>query len=318
MRVAAVQMTAELGAVDKNIRTARRLTEAAFSQGAQMIILPEFFTSAMGFHPVMNTVAEGPNGPALKMMRELAETFGGIIGGSLITISGKDAHNTFYLVFPDGQLFRHRKDRPTMWENCYYRGGTDDGLFKTPIGNVGAVLCWEFVRTQTARRLVQRTDLVVGGSCWWSLPEKRLPFFSDSVRDRNLTIMRETPARFARLVGCPVVHAAHAGNFRGKTPLLPGFAYKSYFLGETQIVDGKGKVLARMSRSDGEGHIMADITFGRRTPSENIPDGFWIPDLPVPIRLAWWYQNLHGKVYYRAKKCGRANPIPAKKIQGDR
>ena len=313
LRVAAVQMTAALGDVAKNIRDARRLAGAAFDQGAQMVILPEFFTSAMGFHPAMRTVAEKIDGPALRMLRELAASRQGIIGGSFITAVGRDAYNAFFLVFPDGRIFEHRKDQPTMWENCYYRGGTDDGVLSTPIGDIGAALCWEFVRTRTVRRLIHRVDLVVGGSCWWSLPKKRLPGFTPAVREKNHTIMRETPARFARLLGCPVIHAAHAGYFKGKTPLLPGFPYESFFLGETQIVDAAGTILARMKQTDGEGYILADIVPERTRPSEDIPERFWIPDLPAPIRLAWWYQNIHGKSRYYTwgymKSRTRANMI---------
>ena len=117
-----------------------------------------------------------------------------------------------------------------------------------------------------------------------------------------MEMMRQTPSRFARMLGCPVVHAAHSGEFKGKTPLLPGLAYEAFFLGETQIVDAAGTVLARMDRADGVGHIAADITIGRRPPSAQIPDRFWIPDIPAPIRLAWWYQNLHGKWYYRYRQ----------------
>ena len=302
MKVAAVQMTATLGDVDKNLQSARRLAVDAFSHGARMVILPEFFTSAMGFHPVMNSVMEKPDGPALLLLKELAAAWNGIIGGSFITAGKAHAYNSFFLVFPDQQIFRHDKDQPTMWENCYYRGGSDDGVFKTSIGDIGVALCWELVRTRTVRRMIGRVDLVVGGSCWWNLPQKPLPGFTDSVRDKNVSIMRETPARFARLMGCPVVHAAHAGEFKGKTPMLPGFVYESFFLGETQIVSAEGTVLARMGTADGEGYIMAEIDPGRRMPSENIPDRFWIPELPAPIRFAWWYQNLHGKWYYQKRR----------------
>jgi predicted amidohydrolase len=302
MRVAAVQMTAELGNIQGNIESARRLAGDAFSHGARMVILPEFFTSAMGFHPLMNFVAEKPDGSALGMLKELAVAWNGIVGGSFILTVGTDTYNCFFLVFPDQQLFRHYKDQPTMWENCYYRGGTDDGVFRTPIGTIGAALCWEFVRTRTVRRMVGRVDLVVGGSCWWSLPKRRLPGFTEAVRDKNASIMRETPARFARLVGCPVIHAAHAGKFKGQIPLLPGLPYESFFLGETQIVTAEGTVLAKMDQSDGDGYIMADINPGRQAPSEKVPDRFWIPDMPVPIRFAWWYQNLHGQWYYQKRR----------------
>ncbi|MFO8048018.1 MAG: carbon-nitrogen hydrolase family protein [Desulfosudaceae bacterium] len=299
MKAAAIQMTATLGDVAGNLAEARRLAGQAFDRGAELVILPEFFTSAMGFDPGMRQAARPFEGEPLALLRELAGIHDGIIGGSFITSDGPDNYNTFALVFPDGRVFTHNKDQPTMWENCYYRGGADDGVLDTPLGQVGAALCWEFVRARTAARLVNRVEVVVGGSCWWSLPKKPLPGFTRRVSDRNKTIMRQTPARFARMVGCPVVHAAHAGAFKCRTPLLPGFPYESEYLGETQIVDGRGTVLARMSRSEGAGIITADITLGRVEPAEAIPERFWIPDLPVQIRLAWWYQNRHGRWYYR-------------------
>jgi hypothetical protein len=64
------------------------------------------------------------------------------------------------------------------------------------------------------------------------------------------------------------------------------------------IVDATGEVLARLSREEGEGIAVADIEPGRITPSEDPPQGFWIPELPWLIRLVWWYQNLHGRWYY--------------------
>ena len=299
MQVAAIQMTAVLGDVEANLASARRLATEAFARGAELVILPEFFTSAMGFHPLMKSAARPLEGAPLALLRELAAAHDGVIGGSFITAEPDGNYNTFVLMFPDGRFFTHQKDQPTMWENCYYRGGTDDGVLDTPLGPVGAALCWEFVRSRTARRLAGRVDLVVGGSCWWSLPKKRLPGFTRQVAAKNREIMRLTPARFARLAGCPVIHAAHAGAFACRTPLLPGFPYESEYLGETQIVDADGTVRARITREQGEGIALAAVTPGRVTPVETAPPGFWIPDLPLPIRLAWWYQNRHGRWYYR-------------------
>lgn len=299
MKVAAIQMTARLGAVEHNLQSARRLARQAFQQGARLVVLPEFFPSAMGFHPVMVHAARPLNGEPARMLMELARTHDGIIGGSFITARENGFYNTFILAFPDGTLFTHDKDQPTMWENCYYQGGADDGILATPLGNIGVALCWEFVRTRTARRLINQVKMVIGGSCWWGLPDIWIPGFTRRVRDTNIAIMQDTPSRFARLLGCPVIHAAHAGAFECRIPLLPGLPYRSCFLGETQIVDARGTILARMGRSDGEGFIIAEVDLNdKQAPAEPIPDGFWIPDIPFPIRFAWWYQNLHGRWYY--------------------
>ena len=142
----------------------------------------------------------------------------------------------------------------------------------------------------------------MGGSCWWTLPKKRLPGFPRKLNDSNLNVMKETIPRFARMLGVPVVHAAHAGDVDCGLPLLPGFPYQSCFLGETQIVDGVGNQLARMSREDGEGFVTADIDVDKKCPpTEKIPDTFWISTLPVQFKIIWAYQNWHGKRYYQKK-----------------
>ncbi len=303
MKVAAVQMKAALGNVRVNMDAARSLASQAFSQGAELVILPEFFTSAMAFHPVMQGAAQPLDGPPLQLLKDLARDHQGTVGGSFIAVRNQNAYNTFALAFPDGSVFFHDKDQPTMWENCYYVGGDDDGVLDTPLGPLGSALCWEFVRTRTAKRLRGRVNLVIGGSCWWSLPTVRLPGLSPHLADTMLEIMKETPGRMARLVGAPVVHAAHAGNFSGRMPLIPGIPYDSHLVGQTQITDALGKVLAKMDREDGEGCILADLDFaqGPQAPSEPIPTGFWIPRIPRRVRAVWSYQNVHGRWYYRLK-----------------
>ncbi len=265
-----------------------------------MVILPEFFTSAVAFHPAMLSAALPFDGPALEMMRGAARRYNGYVGGSFIASREGENYNAFALAFPDGDYGIHEKDHPTMWENCYYLGGKDEGIIETPVGLVGVALCWELVRSRTVHRLRGKVDLLVGGSCWWTVPDRAIPIpGKKEVHRRNLEIMRETPVRMARMLGVPVVHAAHAGVFECRMPLLPGLPYRSFFLGETMIVDAAGEVLARLSREDGEGVAVADIELGRIAPSEDPPERFWIPDLPWLIRLVWGYQNLHGRWYYR-------------------
>ncbi|MHA2184039.1 MAG: carbon-nitrogen hydrolase family protein, partial [Promethearchaeota archaeon] len=282
MRVAAIQMKAELGNVEVNLKSAKKLANNAFNDGAELVILPEFFTSAMGFHPKMLDVVRPINGKPTQLLINLAQKFNGIIGGSFIAFRGKESYNTFVLAFPDGSLFFHDKDQPTMWENCYYVGGTDDGVLETDIGNIGAVLCWEFVRSRTAKRLLNRVDIVVGGSCWWSSPEQFPRGGSPGLRETTFKMMVETPAIFARMLGAHIIHAGHAGDFICDMPFYPDLQYKSYYEGETQIVDGSGEILERLKREEGEGFIIADIDIEKKwEPSETIPDRFWIPDMPA-------------------------------------
>ena len=294
MKVAAIQMKAEFTNVKANLEIAKRLASEAFQEGAELVIIPEFFTSAMGFHPKMLDVVRPLKGEPWQLLNQLAKKYNGVIGGSFIALREQESYNTFVLAFPDGTNYYHDKDQPTMWENCYYLGGTDNGILETELGNIGVALCWEFVRTRTARRLLDHVDIVVGGSCWWTLPEREISGYRSDLRKTVLEMMEETPGKFAQMVGIPVVHAAHAGDFEGETPLMPDIPYKSYYLGETQIVDGSGKILARLSREDGEGVILANIDLKKKwEPSESIPDRFWIPDMPQELNQAWNIFNNH-------------------------
>jgi N-carbamoylputrescine amidase len=300
MRVAAIQMRAQVGAIARNLSSAEALVREAFRRGAQWVILPEFFPSAVAFTPAMLSALQPLEGPALELMRRLAREQDGIVGGSFIAQSGKDCFNSFLLVFPNGQYFRHDKDLPTMWENSYYMGGSDDGILDTPAGPVGVAMCWELIRSRTARRLLGRVDLVVGGSCWWDL---RLPvsprYAEDQAQLREL--LRNAPAHLARMLGVPVVHASHAGEFEGLTPGNESMPYVSRYLGETQITDGVGRVLARMTYEDGEGVITADITPGKVAgASAPIPENFWTGELPPMAAKAWEHLNLLGRQYYAA------------------
>ncbi len=298
---AAVQMCAKLGDVEANLEKTSRLIDEAFHRGAELVVVPEFFTSAMGFHSSLLQSALSFNGKALQLLLNKAREHRGAVGGSFLA-QKEDGHryNTFIMAFPDGKYYTHDKDLPTMWENCYYRGGDDPGIMGTPWGPIGVALCWEMIRTQTVKRLRSQIDLLVAGSCWWTLPDRSIPFpFKKRLSQINLKIMQDTPARMARLLGVPVVHAANAGDFTCAVPWLPGFKYRSFFLGETQIVDEKGNILSRMAREDGEGVIVAEINTGKNNPAEQPPDSFWIPRLPFSLKLFWHYQNLHGKRYYR-------------------
>jgi hypothetical protein len=90
-----------------------------------------------------------------------------------------------------------------MWENSYYIGGSDDGVLATPAGPVGSALCWELIRSQTARRLVGKVNLDVGGSSWWDLRHPVPPKETD-YQALMRTLLRQAPGELARRVGVPM------------------------------------------------------------------------------------------------------------------
>jgi predicted amidohydrolase len=292
-------MTAKLANVDVNLSKAERLTRIAFTRGARWVILPEFFTSAIAFHPDMARATEPVDGRPTQLLCKLAREGHAVVGGSFLAWRDGNAYNTFVLALPNGEALRHDKDYPSLWEACYYVGGSDDGVLSTPDGNVGVALCYEFVRSRTAARLKGKVGFVVGGSCPWGM-EDTAPA-DDPMSKWLLDLVKKWPGDFARLLGVPVVHASHAGRFEGRSwPGKPS-PFPSSYLGETQIVNGQGEILARMSEQDGEGVITADLTPGEVSGKRlSIPDRFWIPAMPTEEIRQWEAQLKTGREFYLA------------------
>src|SRR5262245_33169652 len=73
IRVAAIQMKAELGEVETNLAKAEKLVREAFGKGAKWVILPEFFPSAIAVHHKMLDAARPLDGKPTQLLRRLAK-----------------------------------------------------------------------------------------------------------------------------------------------------------------------------------------------------------------------------------------------------
>jgi predicted amidohydrolase len=298
MRVAAVQMRAAVAAVDANLERCERLAGEAAARGAEAIVLPEFFTTGIAFDDALLDAALPPDGAATQLLRDVARRHGALTGGSFLC-RDDDGHvrNAFFVVTPDGEVAgRHDKDLPTMWENCFYVGGADDGVIDAGDVSIGAAVCWELMRTQTVRRLRGRVDLVLAGSGWWSLGES-WPLTAGAER-RNAARARRAAEAFATYVGAPVAHAAHAGEARCRMPWLP-LPYRGRFEGGAVVCDADGTVLARRDAAEGDGVAIADVRPRRVAPLREPPGRFWLHDRGAIAAAAWSYQRVPGRRYYR-------------------
>lgn len=273
MRVAAIQLDAEVGNLEVNLGRCERVAAEAARRGAEWIVLPEFFASGVGNLPELATTAPPPDGAPTAMLKRVASTHRVTVGGSTL-VRDPDGHvrNAFFLVAPDGRLLgRHDKDLPTMWESRLYTGGADDGVIAAGGIDVALALCWELIRSDTARRVAGRADLVLSGSAWWSVPSLWPYSFTRRLQRANERCALAAPSEFAVFAGAPVVHAAHSGALR--CPFLPSaFEYSGFFQGGASITDADGRVLALRRREQGTGIVLADVSPGRRR-SRVVPPG---------------------------------------------
>ncbi len=301
MRVAAVQLAVELGDVEANLAESERLAREAADRGAELVSLPEFFTTGAAFVPELAAAALPPDGAATALLKRVAAEKRIWLGGSFLCRDADgEVRNAFFLAGPDGEVLgRHDKDMPTMWENSFYVGGADDGVIDAGPFTAGAAVCWEFMRSATARRLVGRVDVVIGGSNWWSVPAWPPRRLTTRMEERNARTALRAPSFFARLVGAPVVHAAISGAISCRMPELPLIPYRGRFEGGALIAAADGEVLALRRGEEGPGVVVAEIEVGRVPPAAPVPSRYWLHRRGVLPAIAWHTERLHGRRWYR-------------------
>jgi len=306
-RIAVIQPALELGAVEANLgRIEDLIRDAHREHGPAVIVLPEGFSSPNVYDPLIREVPRPIDGQPFQLLTRLARELDCVIGGGFLAVRGGNAYGTYVLAEPDGSAHLHDKDIPTAWEQHFYLGGDDRGVTRCGAlgATVGLVSGWEWARNRTAGRLREGgVELVIGGMCWPSMPLNwTAPPFRSWVRREHAIWRRqarELPGLLARIVGAPVAHASHVGPVRGRTPALRGLAWRTEMLGESQICERDGTILARLSLEDGEGHVAADVELGPPQPLDPVGGRYWIPKMTLSTHLAWHSMNTHGALSYR-------------------
>jgi predicted amidohydrolase len=309
VRIAVVQPHLEVGAVEQNlIRLEDLVREAVREHQPELVILPEAASSPTVHDQQLSEAARPIDGAPLQLLRHLSRELGVVIGGGFLAHRGHDVFNTYALAEPNGGVHLSNHDGSTFWGRHYARGASRPrrnivgALGDAPVG----VACgWEWARTDTARGLQHRIQLMVGGICWpsyplnWSGPLDR---WMRREHDRQQQQARELPGQVARLLGVPVAVASHVGSARFATPLAGGLDWDTDMLGESQIVDRDGSVLARLSGADGEGHVSATVTLEPPAPLDPLNELSWIPNPSTTTRALRRALRLHGALGYQAQR----------------
>lgn len=298
MKIVAIQLDAKFADVRSNLISSEGLIKQACSLGAELVLLPEFFTSAIGFSKQMLNVPS-LNKQVHDLLTKWAAEYNIIIGGSYLSLENNNVYNLFELVFQNGETYQHKKDIPTQFENCYYTNGDQNNVLITPIGNIGIALCWEMIRYDTLRRMAGKVDIVLAASCWWDLPEDA-PLDREPLRKYNQNLALETPVEFAKLVQVPVVHANHCGKVTANHFPNANKIQTRQFVGATQIMNENGYVLERREFAEGEGFVFADLIWdtSKRRKAKAYPEKYWIPSLPDSYINAWETINPQAANYY--------------------
>jgi len=245
MRVAAVQLTSTAD-FTANLESADRLTRAAASDGAQLVVLPEKW-SALGRGEDLVAGAQPLDGPAISWARATARELGiDLVAGSISERVANDERlrNTSVHVGPDGELqASYRKvhmfdvvvDGTVYHESEHEEPGEELVVSATADGvELGLSICYD-VRFPELYRI-----LAIRGARVFTVPAA---FTVPTTRDHWEILLRARAIEDQAFVVAANQIGEHAPGLRSG--------------GRSMIVDPWGIVLAHAP--DRECHIVADL-----------------------------------------------------------
>jgi N-carbamoylputrescine amidase len=197
----------------------------------------EFDESPDSLPPVMDI-----DGPELKHVADLARDMTIVVG--FCEADGGQRYNSAAIVTGDGVLGVYRKVHQPLGENLYYAPGDELRAFETPVGRVGALICYDKTFPEAARALALDGAQVI--TCISAWPASRTATASDLAQDRwthRFNIFDQARALENQVVWVASNQAGTFGRLR--------------FVGNAKVVGPGGDVLA--TTGAGGGLAVAEI-----------------------------------------------------------
>lgn len=269
MTVAVAQLGVLLGDAAGNARRAVTCLEEAATEGAEFVVFPECCLTGY----VVDDRAEAAKmaldagGPELGVIRDACGRLGVHTVIGYLERDGESVFNTVALYGPEGLIGSYRKRHlPPLGADRFIDASDDveSAVFETAVGRIGIAICYEIRFPEVMRTLaLAGAEMIVLPTNW--------PVQSTMLAD-HFTRVRAAENLVYLLV-------ANRGDSERGTD----------FLGNSQIVDPFGQVLAKADR--GEALLLADVDLSRardktiRFPTSDLELSPWRDRRPAGYRI---------------------------------
>lgn len=261
-KLAHIQFAAPAREIDRNRKTAERLIRQAAEEGAQLVCLPELFTTAHDFDFIraqgdalgttqgddQGKIQGGDKGKdksldVLSSHSELIDWLAELalslkiylISGTLPEKEGTRFYNTAFFFDDLGKMLgKYRKIHlfPPMGEDTFFTPGQDCPVFDTPLARVGICICYDLrFPTQFADLAARGAEIILVPA---RFPHPRLDHWQILLRARAIE-------NYLFVAGCNCI-----GTFN-----------RQLFCGHSCIISPWGETLAESGER--EGVVMTEI-----------------------------------------------------------
>jgi N-carbamoylputrescine amidase len=305
IRLAAIQMVSTNGRVSDNLARAEHWAEHAAQEGAELVLLPELFSTGFEINAHAWRAAEPQGGPSERWLTETARRHDFFIGGSYLEHRASDFFDTFALAGPTGIIGRVRKRHPCSLEAYIFKGGDDPHVIETPLGRIGVAICYDASLREVWDRLLPDCPDLVLMPMSAPTPVKTILYNQRKI-DAYYASFRDGATQTSRLLGIPCAMSNKWGKWDTAVPalmpkLLLGHQH-SRFPGFTHIADSNGQEVGRIAR--GEGVTVAAVQLDPNLRHLSLPmerDQFrpWIAKVPAEYRFFAFFEALGRRWYAR-------------------
>lgn len=186
VKVAAIQIDIIPEQVERNLSRAEELMEAAVESGAEILVLPEMFTTGFDFEHI-EELAQDAQGETVSRLRRFSARHKVLVaGGSILERRAEHFYNTMFIVDPQGEIIsRYSKSHffPTgMAEYKYLTRGDSISTFLYRRGSeavkVGAIICFD-LKFEICRNLgLAGTQLLCVAAHWPAQRREQFTLFN--------------------------------------------------------------------------------------------------------------------------------------------
>jgi predicted amidohydrolase len=170
-RIAAAQINPKLMKKDENLEQILLKTREAAGSRAQLIVFPECALTGYVFLSREEALpyAETIPGPATEKIAGFCNELGVYVIFGLLEKDGAKLYNAAALVGPAGVVGKYRKTHPPFFALDHFvdKGDIPYEVHKTPVGNIGILICHDLTFPEPARMLMLKgADIIAVIANW--------------------------------------------------------------------------------------------------------------------------------------------------------